>query len=342
MPAAVEVSGHQAAFASRAVPAWHLLGTVFPEDQEVNTSDMLDLAHLSGWDLRFADVQVSGVSDERHAVPVKGVVRTNPFDQKNDLLAVVGDRYQIHSNEEAFAFADALTDGGLQWETAGSINDGRKVFGSLASPKTITLDPKGRGDVINDYLLIATSHDGSMPLTAMNTPVRVVCQNTLNMAMSNRAVKQAFKIRHTSNMKGKIQAAREALSINIAYMDEFSKVATELIEAEISKAKFDEIVATVYPAPDNDASKAATTRYTKKVDLLESIYLGTADGPDTMGNIRGTAWGAYNALTEEIDWYRKPRSGDAESIVAAASGFDPVTNANKNGILSVVKSLTLA
>lgn len=340
MTAAVEVSAYEAAFASRGEPAWHNLGTVFPEDQEVSTKKMLKLAKLDGWDLRFADIRVDGVDENRHVTGARGVVRTNPFDQQPELLAVVGSRYRIYPNEDTFAFADNITDGALQWETAGSINGGVTVFGSLASPKEIVLDPKGRADKVRDYLLVATSHDGSMPLTAMNTPVRVVCQNTLNIAM--RGVKQSFKIRHTTEMGGKVAAAREVLGYNVAYMDKFSELAQTLIETEITKSQFDKIVETLVPAPGgDDPAKAAVTRHEKKVDLIEAIYLGQADGPDTMSTISGTAWGAFNALTEYSDWYRKPRKDDAESITVAASGFDPVTNTNKNRVLSVVKEISL-
>ena len=149
-------------------------------------------------------------------------------------------------------------------------------------------------------------------------------------------------------MSGKVQIAREVTQRNQGYMDKFSEEANALIEREITAAEFDKIIAAVYPQPDEDASKAAKTRYANKVDLLQGIYAGAADyddelaGPNTMTNIVGTAWGALNAMTEALDWYRKPRKGNAESVAAAASGFDPVINAEKNKIFSAVKELTLA
>lgn len=336
MPAAVEVSGFEAAFASRAVPAWHMLGTVFDADADVDTAEMLRLAHMNDWNVRLADVSVAGVDAERFALNYNAVIRDNPFDAKTDLLAIVGERYTTYQNEDTAAFAQDVIGSLGKWETMGSIADGRKVFGSLLVPKTITLDPKGRADKIADYLLFASSHDGSIPLTVMNTPVRVVCQNTLNMAMSKKAVKQSFRIRHTTRMEGKVQLAREITGRHVAYMDEFSRVANQMIETEITKAEFDKIVALVYPAPDKDAAKSAVTRYGNKVETLEAIYSGTADGPNTMKKIGGTAWGAYNALTEAVDWYRKPRKGEAESVAVAASGLDPVTTSEKNRILSAV------
>jgi phage/plasmid-like protein (TIGR03299 family) len=337
MSAAVEVSGFKAAFASRAVPAWHILGTVFDNERVVTTSDMLELAHLNGWNVRLVDVIVPGIGVDRWASMTQAIVRTNPFDGSDDVLAFVGDRYTVVQNETAFAFGDAILDGGGRWETAGSINDGRRVFGSLAMPNSIVLDPQGRADEIADYLLVVTSHDGSMPVTVLNTPVRVVCQNTLSVAL--KGAKMSHKIRHTASADWTLQAARESLAINVGYMDAFSKMASEMIQTEITKAQFDKIVEALYPAPAEDAAKSAKTRYVKRVDTLEGIYLGTGDGPDTNSTIAGTAWGAFNALTEALDWYRNPRRGDAESVLVAASGLDPVTVTEKARILSAVRAL---
>lgn len=332
----IEVSGFEAAFVSREDPAWHLLGTVVGKDEALSTDEFLAVGHLTGWNVRLVDVLVPGILPDRWASTTQAVVRTNPFDGSEDVLAFVGDRYNVYQNEDAFGFLDVLAQAG-RWETAGSIKGGRVVFGSLALPNDITLDPEGRADKISNYLLVATSHDGSMPLTAMNTPVRVVCQNTLNAAM--RGTKVQYKIRHTSKMEGKVQAARETLGVNIAYFDKFAEAAHQMIEAEITKATFDNLVATLYPKPEADAAKAAQTRYAKRVETLEGIYLGTGDGPDTMTTITGTVWGAYNALTEALDWYRKPRKGNAESVLSGASGFDPVVNAEKSRIFEAAMAL---
>ena len=327
----------QTAFASLREPAWHGLGTVFQD--EVNTSEMLSLAHLNDWNVRLEDVAIPDgfASDKSYSF----VTRTNPFDRsKNDVLGVVGERYVPLQNEDLFSFGDNLLDGGGRWETAGSIRGGRVVFGSIALENSITLDPKGIADKIDNYLLINTSHDGSIAIQASITPVRVVCANTLNLALSavkgKKGVKQTFKIRHTQTAEGKIAVAREALGLAHKYIDEFSVMANEMIETEISKAKFDEIVALAYPAPTKDA-KGSQKKYDGKIDLLQSIYVGEYN--DT---IAGTAWGAYNALTERLDWYRNSRGGNNESIYASASGFDPVMNAEKTRLLKIVRSAVMA
>ena len=323
----LEQYGDMASFASLREPAWHGLGTVL--DHEVTTSEMLDAAHLARWDVRLEDITLPGRSHRDFFA----VTRTNPFDGQADVLGVVGERYKVVQNEDLFSFADNLLDGG-RWETAGSIKNGTVVFGSLALDREIVLDPNGATDKVNTYLLVHTSHDGSLAVQASVTPVRVVCQNTLNAAL--HGVKQSYKIRHTQTVQGKVAAAREALGIAHKYLDEFDKQAQEMITKEINDQQFFDIITAIYPKPEVDA-KGSMTKWENKIDTLNDIYFGP-----TCENIKGTAWGAYNALTERLDWYRNPRGGNAESVLAAASGFDAATNAAKNAMLKAVKQVAFA
>ena len=323
----LEQYGDMASFASLREPAWHGLGTILTD--EVTTSQMLAAAHLANWNVRLEDVALPGRSHRDYFA----VTRTNPFDGQADVLGVVGERYKVVQNEDLFSFADNLLDGG-RWETAGSIKNGTVVFGSLALDREIVLDPNGATDKVNTYMLVHTSHDGSLAVQASITPVRVVCQNTLNMAL--HGVKQSYKIRHTQTVQGKVAAAREALGIAHKYLDAFDVEARELFEQSVTDAQFFDIITKVYPKPEVDA-KGSMTKWENKIDVLNDIYNG-----ETVANIRGTAWGAYNALTERLDWYRNPRGGNAESVLAAASGFDAATNAAKNAMKSAVRAVAFA
>jgi phage/plasmid-like protein (TIGR03299 family) len=325
----------ETAFASFREPAWHGLGEVFTE--EVSTAEMLKKAKLNNWDVRLEDVEIPNQfsSDKNYSF----VVRDNPFILGNkDVLGVVGERYVPLQNEDLFDFADNLLDNGGRWETAGSIKGGRVVFGALALERETVLDPNGVSDKINTYLLVNTSHDGSIAIQASITPVRVVCANTLNLALGNRgrngSVKQSFKIRHTQTAQGKVAVAREALGLANAYMDEFDKMASAMIETEITKAQFDKIVELAYPSPKDDSKKASLTKHANKIDLINDIYVG-----DFNNTISGTAWGALNALTERLDWHRAGRKGNTETILSGASGFDPVINAEKNRLMKIVQSV---
>ena len=308
----LETQNGVASFASFREPAWHNLGTVF--DTEKNTSEMLVAANLNNWNVRLEDLEIpaSLVSDKSYQY----VVRTNPTDKsQTDVLGIVGER---------------------RWETAGSIRGGRVVFGSLALERETVLDPNGVADVVKTYLLINTSHDGSIAIQASITPVRVVCANTLNVALNRTkkkdGVKQSFKIRHTQTAEGKITVAREALGMANAYMTEFDKMAHAMIAKEISAKDFNDIILAAYPKPDL-YTKGAVKKWENKVDMINDIYTGEFNGM-----ISGNAWGAFNALTERLDWYRSARGGNSESMFAAASGFDPAINAEKNRLLTVVQN----
>ena len=330
----LETQNGVASFASFREPAWHGLGTVFTEEK--TTAEMLAAANLNNWNVRLEDVNIpSHLSSDKS---YQYVVRTNPTDNtQTDILGVVGERYHVLQNEDLFSFGDNILDGGGRWETAGSIRGGRVVFGSLALERETVLDPSGVADKVKTYLLINTSHDGSIAIQASITPVRVVCANTLNLALSSKrgkrnGIKQSFKIRHTQTANGKVQIAREALGLANAYMDAFDIMAKQMIETEITAQQFNEIVLAAYPKPE-DEKKAALTKWTNKVDVINDIYTGEFNGM-----IAGTAWGAFNALTERLDWHRSARGGSNESLLAAASGFDATITAEKNRLLSIVRN----
>jgi phage/plasmid-like protein (TIGR03299 family) len=330
----LETQNGKTSFASFREPAWHGLGTVFTEEK--NTAEMLAAANLNNWDVRLEDLEIPShlVSDKAYQY----VVRTNPTDNnQTDVLGVVGQRYVPVQNEELFAFGDNILDGGGRWETAGAIRGGRVVFGSLALERETVLDPSGVADKVKTYLLINTSHDGSIAIQASITPVRVVCANTLNLALGRRGKgpKQSFKIRHTQTAEGKIAVAREALGLANTYMDAFDKMAHAMIQTEIDAKQFNDIILAAYPKPEKD-SRGSLKKWETKIDIINDIYTGEFNGM-----IAGSAWGAFNALTERLDWYRSSRGANNESMLAAASGFDAAINAEKNRLLNVVKD-TLA
>ena len=331
MAHALEGQDGQYAFALRGEPAWHGLGTVFDKDADIHTADMLRLAHLADWGVAVEPVLVP----EGYRVVSENymVTRTNPFDAGKDVLAFVGKKYRPFQNESLFEFADNILDGGASWESAGSIKDGRVVFGSMVIPREFILDPQGANDKTVTYLLVHTAHDGSSSVQANITPVRVVCQNTLNMALNGS--KQSFKIRHTSGTQSRVDEARRVLGLTFGHMDNFEVIARQLFEVEIDNKRFHEIISAVYPMPDLSAGKASLTKWESKVDLITDIYHQSP----TMTNIKGTAWGALNAMTERLDYFRSARTNDGSALIGAASGFDPSTNAEKALILSAVKEL---
>ena len=330
----LETNGSEVAFALRGAPAWHnLANRIFSQDEEVTTQLMLDEAKLSNWNVRLSPLTEHIDASWNDVSNAHLVLRTNPFNQETDVLATVGKRYKTVQNEELFAFADAIHDAdpNCRWESAGSLRNGKVVFGTVEVPRTMVLDPKGANDETKLYLIVWTSHDGSVAVQAAVTPVRVVCQNTLNLAMRN--AKQSFKIRHTQTAEGKIQIARETLGLTLGYFDEFEKQAQALFAQSITDAEFSKLIQTIYPKPADDASKVAKTKWENKVVLLDELYHNSP----TNANIKGTKWGAFNALTERLDYYRSGR-GNSETLMAGASGFDPILTAEKNKIKKLISA----
>ena len=163
-------------------------------------------AKLSNWNVRLEDV--APLAPQHNFIADSFlVVRDNPYTAGNtDVLSVVGSRYKVVQNEDLFSFAENLHDGNpdVKVDSAGSLKQGRIVYGSWSLPNQLVLDPKGVADTTKLYLIVWTSHDGSVAVQAAITPVRVRCQNTLNLAM--KSAKQSFKIRHTQTADGKILA----------------------------------------------------------------------------------------------------------------------------------------
>ena len=332
----LETKDGEVAFALRGAPAWHnLANRIFSNDEIVDTKTMMAESKTANWNVRLESIENHIPQSWNNNSESFFVLRDNPFTAgQTDVLSVVGKRYKVVQNEDLFAFGDNLLDGGASWESAGSLKNGRVVFGSLVIPKEFTLDPNGANDKTVTYLVVSTSHDGSTGIQALITPVRVVCQNTLNLAIKN--AKQSFKIRHTQTVDGKLAAAREALNLTFSYMDTFQKEAEVLFNTKINDVQFNKLITELYPKPE-EGSKAGLTKWENKVDVINDLYFKSP----TVETVKGTAWGAFNALTERLDYYRG-RKGKSESMAAAASGFDPVVTAEKNRILKVTKSLLVS
>lgn len=326
MVAAVETYKDMAAFASLRQPAWHGLGTVF--DSPVTTSEMLDLAHLSNWNLRMELLDTGEYCDR---VEYK-ILRDNPFMSRIERLGIVGTRYKMFSNEELFDFGDNLTNGRRRWETAGSLSGGRQVFATLVDPDDIVLDPNGSADVIKKYLTLTTSHDGSGKIIAKKTNTRVVCWNTLNIALKENGAE--YSIRHTQNLDGRLAEAKQALGFADEYDEEFEAEMQTLYAKDMTVVEFEKIVMAEFPEPD--AEKAgAYTRWENKMDTILNVW------SDSTGSVTGLPNNAYKGLqvmTEYGQWFRGIRKDsetetpNIENFLASGAGFDKVSNEFRNRV----------
>jgi len=310
-------------------PTWHTLAReIFRPNENVTTSEMLNRAGLANWNVRKEPVTypagVKPISNEYM------VLRDTPNGVES--LAIVGEKYDVYQNEDLLAFGDNLLDGGAQWESAGFFRKGRTIFGALTIDREFTIDPTGANDTTKTYLLVSSSHDGSSSIRACVTPVRVICQNTLSLAF--KRAQQSWSVRHTQGTQGRITEAREALALTHAYLDEFDAIAQNLYQTPITTAQFDKVFETIYPKPEDD-KKAQLTKWESKFDLTRGLYISSP----TNANITGTKWGALNALTERIDWYRNGDNPMTEGMAVAASGFETGIQQEKARILEAVMAL---
>lgn len=341
----LEVVDGKVAFASRRMPAWHQLGTVFTEEK--TTKEIMDLAYLSDWNIRSKSYKSLMPDTWDTHMDKAMIIRDNPFydetqaivegedyDQKPiNLLGDASNNYQIMQNEELFEFGALF---GKRWETAGSIKNGTQVFGSLALETELTIDEHGANDVVKQYLMLNTSHDGSQALVVGITPIRVVCQNTLSIALPG--LKSKIKLRHTKTMQERLEKAKATAEFAVKYLEKFKTDATNLFETPVSDQQFWGIVKTLNPEPEAE-SKASLTKWTKKTDGIMDLWKG-----NTVANITGNGWGAFNALTEDQQYNRKVYNGNdgLENFFAAGAGFDDTTNNERDRIHSVVVEKVLA
>ena len=190
MPANVETM-----FSVREVP-WHGLGTIV---QEAPTSK--DALHLAGLDWNVISNPIF-TADGKEIEGWKSNVR----DSDNTVLGIVSNKYKIVQNAEAFEFTDELISDDVKYETAGSLRNGKQIWLLAKMPKV-----KVVGDDVDPYVCFTNSHDGLGSIKVCMTPVRVVCNNTLNLALSNK--RRCWTTRHVGDINSKLEEARRTLAL---------------------------------------------------------------------------------------------------------------------------------
>jgi phage/plasmid-like protein (TIGR03299 family) len=317
----LDINAGQASFVSARVDAWHQLGTVLPDT--FTAEEAMEHGLLGGWNLRKTALHTE-VGGKKILVPnMHAVVRDNPVTKNQvDVLGTVGNAYQIIQNEQLAGLLNALVDeGGAHFETAGAIDGGRKVFITMKLPSNIKI---GGVDRVDTYLAAMTSHDGSTSTQLMPTPIRVVCENTLNMAFGGAKNSGLFRVRHTVGAeKILIQQAREALDFTFDYLDGFQADADKLINTTMTQMQFEELITREFGAPE-DAPVSTLTRTENKLDQMSMLF---ADA-NTQEGIRNTAWAGLNALTEWYDHFSPVRgagvnTGSEDELRSRKALLDP-------------------
>lgn len=223
-------------------------------------------------------------------------------------LGVVGNRYTPIQNSEAFEFLNHLVDeSGAIFETAGSLGHGEKVFMALKFPNTMLA---GGIDPIDNYIMAVNSHDGSSSFFVAVTPLRLYCTNTIRMTMKTAQNKIALK--HTAGATAKVQQARETLKLVFKYQEAFEQEIEKLLSIKITDNEYKKFVETLIP----EAKDQESIRQVNSVEKTRSELMGLWKA-DTQQVVKNTAWSAYNAVAEYVDWVKPVRGGVSKELQRA-------------------------
>lgn len=256
---------------------WHGLGV---EVAEAPTSaDALRLAGLD-WEVQQKNIQVCGGSKIEN-------YKANVRSTDGAVLGVVSDSYKIVQNAEAFSFTDELIGGDVRYETAGSLRGGKKIWLLAKMPER-----KIAGDAVEPYLCFSNTHDGTGAIRVCMTPIRVVCNNTLNLALNT--AKRQWSARHMGNIEQKMQEARMCLQLADAYMDGLGDYADKLANKTINDEELDKILNEMFPVEENDSERKKTMAKKAKDEFMVCYWR-----PD-IAQFLNTAWGVVNAMSDMI------------------------------------------
>ena len=258
---------------------WHGLGTKV--DEAHTSAEALELAGLN-WKVEQTPVYTA----DGTLIPN---YKANVRNTDNSVLGIVTDRYQIVQNEEAFEFTDSIVgeteNGVVKYETAGSLNHGKKIWLLAKMPTQKVLD-----DEVEPYMCFTNSHDGSGAIRICMTPIRVVCQNTLNMALSQ--AKRSWSTKHVGDIESKLEEAKMCLELADEYMYNLGIEAEKLANTALRREQIDEILNEMFPVDDLTSERKKSNIQQIKDEFYIAYFM-----PDIEKFI-GTAWGAINAMSD--------------------------------------------
>ncbi|CAB4172144.1 LGT_TIGR03299, phage/plasmid-like protein TIGR03299 [uncultured Caudovirales phage] len=296
---------HDNAFYGNREPAWHRLGTVI--DQDVVTSgEAIRLAGLD-WTVEQHGIHVhisNGDDLPETTTRIDNKVANVRMDT-GEALGIVTPHYKIIQNVDAFDFFDEIIGkGDAHYHTAGSLYNGRKIWALARLNRDIMIggDPDER---IDPFVTLCNGHDGNTALSVYTTPIRVVCQNTLQWSM--QGCKNMWKGRHTPNVTDKVRDARDMLGFSNDYFDALQALGDMLITQPITATSFVSMLDSLVPVPvrtEDESQRSVTIAENTR----EAIY--QAWNVDNLANVKFTKWGFVQAVAEYVDWSKNHRSDD--------------------------------
>ncbi|MBM4137864.1 MAG: DUF932 domain-containing protein [Nitrospira sp.] len=287
---------------------WHKLGT-YVGDKEITSTEAIVLSGQD-WEVELKTPCHMTPSGPVECPDHKVVVRITD----NKPLGIVGLRYTPVQNKQAFNFFDEVV-GRREaiYHTAGSLHGGKKIWILAKLPDDIIVETKGNEDRINQFLLFTNSHDGTSTVRMLFTPIRVVCQNTLNAAMRGR--RDGVNIRHTKTVHQKINQARQILGFAREHYKEFGEIAQRMAEVQVTSANFDEYLEKLFTKAETEEASTRTKNVIADIKHLHET--------GTVKPFHGTVWGMYNAVAEYADHYKTVK-GKGESALYERKYIDNV------------------
>jgi phage/plasmid-like protein (TIGR03299 family) len=252
---------------------WHRLGTHIEEAP--TAQDALSAAGLD-WTVMAAPLY-GGIAEQY--VAVEGWV-ANVRSTDHRVLGVVSDRYQIVQNAQAFDWVDELLGFGVRFETAGSLQGGKRIWMTTKLPDQYRI----AGDAVDVYLTVTNGHDGRHAVTAVVSPVRVVCQNTLNLALGS--AERSWSLAHYRHIDQRLDEARTTLQLTTGYLAKLDAVANQLLTIPVANADWRDLVYDLVPQSPHELPSTTARR-----DLLMAAW----SLPDQAA-FMDTAWNAVNAV----------------------------------------------
>ena len=290
-------------FADSRSDAWHQLGQQV--GHEMAPAEALEAAHMNGWNVRkieHSQTIPNPLADgETITVAAPGqwtVLRDNPHTLMPEALAVVGDRWQPYQNEETTDLLYDITDqSGAHIQTIGALDGGRRTFVTMLMPTHVEFTgSEGFSDKTEVYLAVFNHHDGQGSLRAVISPVRVVCANTQRMAEA--AAISTVALRHTGAPTAKLAEVRKLLGLTFTYTDVFAVEMEALIKAERDEAWVRAVFNDVFGVNKAESDKMRGARVERVTQVMEIMRQSPSITP-----FAGTAYAAYNAVTEYADHF---------------------------------------
>ena len=265
----------------RFVP-WHGLGT--PVQSALTSAEALKVAGLD-WKVEARPVFTD------NGIKIPGYV-ANTRDSDNSVLGIVSDKYKIVQNVDAFAFTDSLIGDDCRYETAGSLRNGKSTFMLARLPQKKIL-----GDDFDNYICFTNTHDGTGAVKVCSTNVRVVCNNTLNLALNT--AKRSWTCKHMGRIEDKLQEAQRALQLAEEYTEQLSIYAERAANITIDEAKTYEVLKQLFPISD-DASDRMKKNNQDAINDFRNCLVAVDLSP-----FYGTLWGLVNAASD-FAYHRTP------------------------------------